>query len=232
MIFIKPSYEILTNIDGEKILKNIEKIARLCYKSENKINDDSAKVLIKSLISRDHTAMIEHESISVKFICDRGVSHEIVRHRLASFAQESTRYCNYSNKEKFGNHLSVIVQPGMNPDEFTPHYANFETIVEEWFGNTLMDHDAIDYWLFANCVAEFCYLSLIRKGWTPEQARSVLPTDIKTEIVVTANLREWRNIFKLRTAKAAHPQMRELMIPLLNEFKEKIPIIFDDIIPD
>lgn len=149
--------------------------------------------------------MIEHSSLSVKFIVDRGVSHELVRHRIASFAQESTRYCNYS-KDKFGKEITVI-----EPCFFSPL------------------SDSYTFWKHATESAEAHYFSLLDSGATPQEARSVLPNSTKTEITITANYREWRNLFKLRTAKAAHPQMREVVIPLLKELKEKLPIIFDDI---
>jgi thymidylate synthase (FAD) len=212
MKLIKPSYEILTPINGDEILKTIEKVARTCYKSEDKITEDSAKTLVKSLISRGHEAMIEFFDITVKFICDRGVSHELVRHRIASFAQESTRYVNYSNG-KFGGHLTFII-PEWLEDVKSGEYSNAFT------GLT---------WSIAMEQAEKNYLKLIEEGWQPQQARSVLPNSLKTEINVKMNLREWRHFFKLRTALAAHPQMRELTCPLLDELKSKIPIIFDDI---
>lgn len=209
MQIIKARYDILTPISegGIEELKHIEKIARVCYKSEDKISEDgsSAKKLVKNLIDRGHEAMIEHSSLSVKFICDRGVSHELVRHRIASFAQESTRYCNYAN-DKFGNEL---------------------TFIEPFFWTNC---DLYYDWKAAMRAAEKSYLYLIERGAQPQEARSVLPNSIKTEITITANYREWRNFFKLRTAKAAHPQMRELTIPLLAELKERIPVIFDDII--
>lgn len=215
MQIIKPSYDILTPISegGIEELKHIEKIARVCYKSEDKISKDgsSAKKLIKNLIDRGHEAMIEHSSLSVKFICDRGVSHELVRHRIASFAQESTRYCNYAN-DKFGNELTFILPFFYNKLDRKPGMGEFEL------------------WKRAMQAAENYYIDLIEAGSTPQEARSVLPNSIKTEITITANYREWRNFFKLRTAKAAHPQMRELTIPLLAELKETIPVIFDDII--
>lgn len=211
MQIIKPSYDILTPISegGIEELKHIEKIARVCYKSEDKISEDgsSAKKLIKNLIDRGHEAMIEHSSLSVKFICDRGVSHELVRHRIASFAQESTRYCNYAN-DKFGNELTFILPLFWDNKPSDLYFKWFEAMKD----------------------AENHYLYLIENGAQPQEARSVLPNSIKTEITITANYREWRNFFKLRTAKAAHPQMRELTIPLLAELKEKIPVIFDDII--
>lgn len=208
MKIIEPSYEILTDISegGIKELQTIERIARVCYKSEDKISPDgeSAKKLVKFLIDREHEAMLEHSQLSVLFICDRGISHEIVRHRLASFAQESTRWCNYSSG-KFGNEITVIKPP---------------------FFESGMSHDN---WCDACDDAEYRYFHLMRLGATPQEARSVLPNSLKTEIVMTTNYREWRHFFKLRCATDAHPQMRQLTIPLLHELQERIPIIFDDI---
>ena len=209
MKIIKPSYEILTPISdgGIKELQHIEKIGRVCYKSEDRITDDgeSAKKFVKMLISNGHEAMIEHSSLSVKFVVDRGVSHELVRHRIASFAQESTRYCNYS-KDKFGNEITVIEPCFWN--EGTGFYECWKVSCEQ---------------------SERYYFELLHGGATPQQARTVLPNSLKTEITITANYREWRNFFKLRTAEASHPQMREITIPLLKELKTFIPIIFDDI---
>lgn len=221
MNIIKPIYEILTPISegGIKELQFIEKIARKCYKSEDRITEDgeSAKKMVKMLVDKHHEAMIEHSQLSVLFTVDRGVSHEIVRHRLASFAQESTRYVNYA-KEKFGNEINVIdIQSGIELDKTMrdlPDEVIFD-IVAEW-------HEAV-------IDAERHYMKMIELGATPQIARSVLPNSTKTEIVVTANYREWRNIFTLRTPLAAHPQMREIMIPLLKDVQNKIPIIFDDI---
>ncbi len=209
MKVINPSFEILTPISngGIEELKHIERIGRVCYKSEEKITEDgeSAKRFVKMLVSRGHEAMIEHGSISVKFICDRGVSHELVRHRIASFAQESTRYCNYS-QDKFGSELTFI----------KPCF---------WKEGS----DEYRDWEYSVFTAERCYMDLLGHGATPQEARSVLPNSLKTEITITANYREWRNIFKLRTAMAAHPQMREIMRPLLITFKTLIPVLFDDI---
>ena len=215
MKIIKPSYEILTPISdgGIKELQHIEKIGRVCYKSEDRITDDgeSAKKFVKMLISNGHEAMIEHSSLSVKFIVDRGVSHELVRHRIASFAQESTRYCNYG-KDKFGNEITVILP------------CFFDT------GMGILSNSLVyQEWKLACECAEERYFNLLKMGATPQQARTVLPNSLKTEITVTANYREWRNFFKLRTAEASHPQMREVAIPLLKELKTLIPIIFDDI---
>ena len=204
---VNASYHIETPIDGAEILKRIEKAGRTCYKSEDRITEESAEAFVRKLIERGHESVLEHESITVRFVCDRGISHEIVRHRIASFSQESTRYCNYSN-DRFGSGLTVI----------KPCFW------KEW---TL----AYKQWSLAVSFAEKEYFALLDCGCTPQEARSVLPTSIKTEIVMTANLREWRHFLKLRTAKAAHPQMRELTVPLLHELQERIPVVFDDIQP-
>jgi len=217
MKLIKPTYKILSSINGEKILKNIEIAGRTCYKSEEKITEKSAKEFVKMIIKRGHESVLEHEKISVRIICDRGISHELVRHRIASFSQESSRYCDYS-KSKFGNEITFIIPFWLDLKENT----NYEIIVPS--------KDPKMIWLRAMSRAEIDYFRLMSFGkWSPQQARSVLLNSLKTEIVVTANLREWRHIFKLRCSKAAHPQMREIMPPLLERCKELIPVIFDDI---
>lgn len=218
---ISACYEILTPISegGIEELKHIEKISRVCYKSESLISEDgeSAKKLVTNLIKAGHEAMLEHSTLAVKFTVDRGVSHELVRHRIASFAQESTRYVNYS-KEKFGNEINVIdIFDGIKLD------AKMKQLSYEQIMRILAE------WIDAMTDAERHYMKMIELGATPQIARSVLPNSTKTEIVITTNYREWRNFFKLRTAPAAHPQMREVTIPLLQELKTKIPIIFDDI---
>lgn len=205
MKIIKPSFEILTEINGDKILKNIESIGRTCYRSEDLITKDSAKKFVANLIKRKHLAVIEHENITVKFICDRGVSHEVVRHRIASYAQESQRYVNY-NKEKFGSEI---------------------TYIKPCFWNEFDEKFLI--WLDVMNFIEEKYKQLIELGAKPEEARSILPNSTKTELVVTMNLRSWLHFLELRTAKEAHPQMREITIPLLKELQNKIPVIFDDI---
>lgn len=206
MKIIKAGYEIIDSLDGQTILKKIERIARVCYKSEDKITDGSAEKMIKSLIKRGHTAMLEHYSFSVKFTVDRGVSHEIVRHRVASYAQESTRYCNYG---KSGD--VVFIEP------------------------CFYEPDSYQYQLWEQSVAkaEEMYLELLSYGATPQEARDVLPTSVKTEIVMTANLREWRHFFSLRAVGvtgAPHPQMLEVAVPLLKDVATKIPIVFDDLV--
>jgi len=217
MKLINPYFEI-EDFCGKRIVQRIEKAGRTCYKSENKITNDSAEKFAEMLIERKHESVLEHEKITVKIICDRGVSHELVRHRIASFSQESTRYCNYS-KDKFDNQLTFIIPCWFNDIE----EGEFTSVI------TAPSIDPEIIWLRAMSWAEISYNKLIGRGWVPQQARSVLPNSLKTEIVITANLREWRLIFKQRTAKAAHPQMREIMQPLLNKFKIKIPVIFNDI---
>jgi len=213
MKLIKPYYEILNENDLIKLCKEIELVARTCYKSENKITDDSNINFIEKLIKLNHEAMLEFgPSIVVKFVCDRGVSHELVRHRLCDFAQESTRYCNYS-KDKFENQITFVI-PNWMPDVNPGEYNNKPTMLT---------------WMIAMENAEKSYLQLLKEGWQPQQARTVLPNSLKTEIVVKANVREWRHIFKLRCSSAAHPQMRELMIPLLKHFKMYAAPLFSDI---
>ena len=205
MKIINAGYEFITPIDGSIILQRIEQAGRVCYKSEDKITDNSAIKFAQNIITRGHEAVLEHCSFTVKFIVDRGVSHEIVRHRVASYCQESTRYCNYS-KDKFGNEITVI-KPCFW-DEKSEQYKIWEEAVR---------------------FAESDYFHLLDVGATPQEARSVLPNSLKTEVVMTANIREWRHFLKLRTSSAAHPQIREVAIPLLKELQEKIPVLFDDI---
>lgn len=205
MKIIKPSIELMDEIDGLEVLKKIERIGRVCYKSEDKISDGSAIVFVRNIIKSGHESVLEHVSITVKVICDRGVSHEIVRHRIASYTQESTRYCNYS-KGAFGGEITVI-EPCFAGDGTFPYVG----------------------WVMALQETENAYMRMIEHGATPQEARSVLPNSLKTELVMTMNLREWRHFLKLRTAQNAHPQMREVAGMILKEFKDKMPVIFEDI---
>ena len=205
MKVISPHVEILTPLDGQAVLKHIELCGRVCYKSEDKITDTSAAAFVAGIIKRGHEAVLEHASVTVKFVVDRGVSHEIVRHRLAAYCQESTRYCNYS-KDGFGGQVTFI----------QPNFLDRGT--RGW-----------ELWVLACEQAEKAYFDLLNWGCSPQEARAVLPNSLKTEVVMTANLREWRHFFKLRTAPAAHPQMREVTIPLLRRMQELIPVVFDDI---
>lgn len=208
MRIIKPSVEFITPVKGDVILRRIEQCGRVCYKSEDRITEGSAEKFCRVIIQNGHEAVLEHCAFTVKFICDRGVSHEIVRHRIASYCQESTRYCDYG-KEQFGKEITVI-KPCFLP-EGTEEY---------------------DLWLRACMVAEEYYYNLRGLGLSPQEARAVLPNSLKTEIVVTMNIREWRHFLRLRCDLAAHPQMREVATMLLYEVREKIPVLFDDIHPE
>lgn len=208
MKIIEPRFEIVDLLDGNEMLKRIERAGRVCYKSEAGITNDSAIRFVKNIIRSGHESVIEHEKITVKIICDRGVSHEIVRHRIASYSQESTRYCNYY-AEKFGNELTFI----------KPYFWNKDFAKYKIWENTML-------------YIEKAYMELIEAGAKPQEARSVLPNSLKTEIIVTMNLREWRHFFKLRADKAAHPQMRQIALPLLKEFQNEIPVIFDNLIDE
>lgn len=226
MRLVKQGHQILSriSIDGIEELQRIEIAGRTCYKSEEKITPDgeSAKRFVKMIINNGHEAMLEHSSLSVRFICSRGVSHEIVRHRLFSFAQESTRYCNYS-KGKFGGECTFIVPPdkewGVNLEEYkaASDHDNPVDAYSQW----------IWYWTLSVCEEE--YMLFLEAGWTPQEARDVLPNALKTEIVVTGNYREWRHFFKLRCDEKAHPHMRLLAKGLLEDIKLRIPVVFDDL---
>lgn len=206
---IKAYTQIYNDFDGQKMLEKIEQVARTCYKSEGKIQEGSAAKLVAGLIKSGHEAMLEHASVTVKFVVDRGISHELVRHRLASFAQESTRYCNYS-KDDFGSEITFII----------PDYLEYKS--EGW-----------NIWKESMKQAEDAYFKMLDFGLSPQQARAVLPNSLKTEVVMTANLREWRHFFKLRalgTTGKPHPQMLEVAVPLLEDMKNLIPVVFDDLV--
>ena len=236
MKIVNASYEIITPISdgGFQELKQIEKVARACYNSMDKYTEsiDSALDLIgRVLIPRGHYAMIEHApSLSVTFTVDRGVSHEMVRHRLCSFAQESTRYCNY-NKGKYGSEITVI-KPIFFKD------INFDSIEKDGYPtfnnpSELSGEEkekilnrAKD-WYIGCKQAETNYIEMCNHGASAQEARSVLPHSTKVTITMTTNYREWRHILGLRCSTAAHPQIREVMVPLAKELRSKIPLIFD-----
>lgn len=213
MKIIRASYEILTPIDGADILRRIEQAGRVCYKSEDAITEGSAQKFVAGIIRRGHESVLEHVSLTVQFTVDRGVTHELVRHRLCSFSQESTRYCNYSG-EKFGHDVRFVI-----PYSFEKR--NGEDKPEQ-----------LALWAEACLNAEKAYFDLLDAGATPQEARTVLPNSTAADIVVSADLREWRHILRLRTAKDAHPQIREVMCPLLEELKSRIPVVFDDLEAD
>lgn len=205
MKIIKPSVKIISPINGQDILAHIERCGRVCYKSEGKITEGSAERFVRNIIKSGHESVLEHSGFTVLFTCDRGVSHEIVRHRIASYSQESTRYCNYS-RDDFGGEITVIQPCYLEP-------------------GTLAWAD----WHMACTLAEGAYFDMLKDDCTAQEARAVLPHSTKTEVVMTANLREWRHFLKLRTSTAAHPQMREVALMLLEQVREKIPVVFDDI---
>ena len=201
MKIINPSVELMGNHDGQYVLKHIEACGRTCYQSEPK--EGGTERFIRSLIRRGHESVLEHYSFTMRFVCDRGVSHEIVRHRLASYSQESTRYCCYED-DKFGREITVIRPIGLSNNQYS-------------------------YWGRAMIEAEYHYMDILKDGGTPEMARSVLPNSLKTTLDMTANLREWRHFFKLRCDKASHPQMRQVAIMALKLAYESFPVFFDDL---
>ena len=204
MKVIKPSVALINPPSYDSILAVVEMAGRVCYKSEHKITYGSAEKFVRGLIKRGHEAVIEHATATLRFICDRGVSHEIVRHRLASYCQESTRYCNYG-KDDFGSEITVI-QP-CYLDEYSDAYFVWSETMKE---------------------CERAYFELLNQGCTAQEARAVLPNSLKTEVVMTANMREWRHFCKLRTAPGAHPQMREVAGMALHLLKKNYPAFFGD----
>lgn len=208
MKIVPASYQIMTKISagGFDELSKIEIIGRSCYGSEQNVSDSSAHLFVKRLIDRQHFSPLEHSQLTVVFTIDRGVSHEFVRHRLASFMQSSTRYQNY-NTLKYHNSITVV---DIHP---------------------FIKHGTEDYhaWVHHCYAAERQYMFLIEAGYAPEIARAVLPNSLMTKLTVTANYREWRHILSLRADRHAHPQIRQVCVPLLAELQDKIPIIFDDI---
>lgn len=204
MKVVKPHVkEIVFHVpEGYTIEGWIEKAGRTCYKSEDKITEESAPKFVRMIRKRGHHAMLEHAVISAVIVADRGLTHELVRHRLASYAQESTRYCNYG-KGKFGQEITVVEQPGMDAEQ--------EQI-----------------WNWAMIESETRYMQLLKSGAHPQIARSVLPIGLKTEIVITANLREWMHIFKMRCDTPAHPIIRGVALEILNKLNERLPSLYEE----
>lgn len=199
---IPQSFEIIGPVDGMDILRRIEAAGRICYKSEARITETSARKFVKTILDSGHHSVIEHCNVSARIVTNRGVTHELVRHRLAAYSQESTRYVDY------GHRNMLFIEPVWWPQaDIWQRYT---------FGKILK-----------HCAA--AYKHLLDLGWAPQQAREVLPNGLKTEIVMTGNLREWRHVFSLRCSKAAHPQMRELMLEGLRKFSDAIPVLFDDL---
>lgn len=207
MRVVKPEWRIVALTEAEPIclMKHLEAMGRICYQSEDLANETSYEQFLRNIIKRGHEAVLEHASVTAVVICDRGVSHEIVRHRTASYCQESTRYCNYS-KGKFGEEITVI-----EPLFFEPGSDNYKV------------------WARACDQAESAYFDLLIRGATPQEARSVLPNSLKTQIAITMNMREWRHFFRLRCAPAAHPQMIEVAKLGLIEMYDYFPCLFEDV---
>lgn len=200
MKIIDQSWTFVSEPNGEDMLRRIEEAGRTCYKSEDRITEESAKKFVAHAIKIGHLSIIEHENVSIRIICDRGVTHEIVRHRLAAYSQESTRYCNYG-KGKFGGEITLI-QPTFELSKTDLSFLK---------------------------VAETHYLSRLEQGLSPQDARYFLPNGLKTEIVMTCNVREWRHVFALRTSPKAHPQIRMLMKDIMQGFQIIMPVLFDNI---
>lgn len=206
-------YNLFTKEDGINLLKKIEWCARISHRSEDKVTEKSYNRFIKFVVmEKGDWSVVEHAFITCDFLVDRGITHEIVRHRLFSFTQESTRFCNYGKKD---GQISII-----DP----VRYLDTSSETEESKNYNL--------WWTAVSTAEKNYLQLLDKKVSPQMARSVLPNSLASRIIITGNLRNWRHFFLMRTSKEAHPQMREIVIPLLKEFQEKIPILYEDIIPE
>lgn len=212
----RADFEILTPISypqkgesGWNELKLIELCGRGSYNSEDRISEDlsSAKKYVADRIAQGHESILEHSILTVRFVCDRAISHELVRHRLAAFTQESQRYCNYS-KGKYDGQVTFIMPDWMEEDDESLEYTTWKEHCER---------------------AEKDYLDLMKIGCPPEKARMVLPNCTRTSIVVSANYREWRHILQLRTAPDAHPDMQNLMKRLLVRLHARIPVVFDDI---
>lgn len=204
MKIVKPQIQV-EKFDGIKIMKNIERACRTCYRSEGKITEDSYKTLLNNCITRGHESVLEHEKVTVRMICDLGVYKDLTRHRIAAFSIESTRYCNYG-KDKFDNEIKFI-KP-CNIEEGTELYTIWEDACKK------IEED---------------YLKMSNLGATPDQMRMILPHSIAAEVTMTADIREWKHILLLRTSNHAHPAIRQVLIPLLLHFKNEMPEIFADV---
>lgn len=220
MKVINAGYKI-EKLPSREDMQLIEAAGRVCYKSEEKITDTSFVDFLERIVRKGHESVLEHSVLTVRFICDRGVSHELVRHRLASFSQESTRYCNY------GGDVTFILPSYLQVGSSIWHNPEYDDGAGTRAQNA--DVNKFNVWYDAVKEAEIAYVKMLQWGCSAQEARAVLPNSTKTEVVMTANLREWRHILKLRTSKASHPQMREIMCPLLAELKASIPVIFDDV---
>lgn len=217
MKVIEPWFEIERIDASDRVIRLLEAAARNCYKSEKVTTISEAQDYLKEkIMDSGHHSVIEHISVTVRVVCDRGISHEMVRHRIASFSQESTRYCNYS-KGKHGSEIITISPFFWEPaSEDCPQVRMYKEAQR-------MD------WVEAMEFSQKIYMRMVDRGASPQEARTVLPNSLKTEVIMTTNLRSWRNFFQQRVAPAAHPQMRQIAQPMLDEFKGRIPLVFDDI---
>ncbi len=230
---IKPSYEIVNEPNWDEVLISLEKAIRTCYKSEKKIDAGTADKLIRSIIERGHESTLEHQSMTVRFKADRRFLGQISRHRHCSLSVESSRYVGYSSDAKNYKGITEFILPQGCDDKFCLDWTRdmIDALMEvhiQLNRDTLPEH----IWLRACVDSQDSYEQLIEHGWAPEQACLVLAPSLKTEIVLTTNMRSWRHILKLRTSSHASPQMRELMIPLLDELKKKCPTLFDSVVTD
>jgi len=222
---VDPSAELIECTGGSygAMLELIGLAAVNCYKEESALDEaGSYERVCKSIIRRGHESVLEHASITVRIICDRGVSHELVRHRIGAYSQESTRYCNYSSG-KFGGEITVIKPSWLGDGVYS-------------LSGAFKDEEYVQYhtdlaWLEAMQYSERTYNFLIKSGWKPEQARTVLPNSLKTEIIVTFNIRQWRWVLSQRTSQnpRAHPQMREIMDIVHAKLKQEFPIFFTEL---
>lgn len=203
MKLIEPRVRV-ESYDSRKIMKNLERACRTCYRSEDLITEESYKTLLKNCINRGHESILEHEKITIRMTCDIGVYKDLTRHRFASFSIESTRYCNYG-KDKFDNEINFI----------RPVFAD--------------ELDKFNIWEDTMKTIEDAYMKMVAAGYKPDEMRMILPHSVAAEVTMTANIREWKHILDLRTKKMAHPAVQQVMIPLLLNFKKNMPEIFGDI---
>lgn len=218
MKIINPKIEV-EKYDGVKIMKNIERACRTCYRSENLITEDSYKRLLTNCLNRGHQSILEHEKITVRMICDIGVYKDLTRHRFGSFSIESSRYCAY-NKDKFDNEIKFI-KPVFYKESWTDR--NYE-------GSGMdIDEEKSKIWYDTMENIEDSYMDMAKLGCTPDEMRMILPHSTAAEVTMTANIREWRHILDLRTKKMTHPSVRQILIPLLLKFKADMPELFGDI---
>lgn len=238
MQIVKP-YARMVNFNdcsGQDMLKRIEWCGRISHRSEDAQGDETWGRFIQAVvIGHGDWSIVEHISMSADFLVDRGITHEIVRHRLAGYTQESTRFVNYQKKMPpsfIYPQIGIDCQQCLSGSNDTFAHAGRYVHEPPEDGQDYINCPYEDNWLNSIGMAEHSYQRLLAKGWTPQEARSVFPNALASRIIMTCNLRNWRHFFIMRSTREAHPQMREVVIPLLKEFQLKIPILYDDIIPN